>query len=181
MAQYWFDRRTVRVVTNRQVFDKLELAVTDGLFELAKAVVFDANPPRDTGQLAASGGVIAYHKGKEVGNASTGSKKPTAKWIGSHSSSESYVVGGYAHPAAVVEFGTVTTRAQPFLTPSLMRHVPDAGPFISLALVKAGLVSEAVGRINAAAARGDHVAARAAGRTIRAVERAGPQSPKVAK
>ena len=60
------------------------------------------------------------------------------------------VVAGYGFPGRFVEIGTARQAAQPFLTPSMMEHIPDAGPFVRLAMEKRriiGGVRRAVGDV----------------------------------
>jgi hypothetical protein len=129
---------------NRQAFDAITLAVADGAFELAKAVVLGANVPDATplGQgLIQGGGVLAYVGRKRVGVASTGGQTSVKKPRAAKLSKGITVIGGFGFPGRFVEEGTVNMAAQPFLTPELMATLPDAEGYIRAAAIKHRVVS----------------------------------------
>jgi hypothetical protein len=140
-----------RIELNRAAFDAITLAVADGAFEMAKAVIGGADVPDAAPYavgLVQGGGVIAFVGKKRIGAWSkTGAsvKKPRAAKL----STGITVIGGFGFPGRFVEEGTVHMGAQPFLTPELMATLPDAQPFIKAACIKHGVVSKA------RAARGD--------------------------
>jgi hypothetical protein len=131
------------MVLNRAALDAITLATADGLFELGQAIINEANvpdaPPYGQG-LVEGGGVIAYVKGatgsaKKVATTTVGGKqirKPRAARLGRGAT----VIFGYGFPGRFVEFGTIDTPAHPFLTPSLLAHVPDAGDYIRAACIR---------------------------------------------
>jgi hypothetical protein len=153
-------RRAAKVVLNHAALDAITMAVADGAFDLARAVIFGADAPDATpyGEgLIRSGGVIAYVDRKLVATAATGPgidgdptvKKPRAAKLGPGI----VVIGGYGFPARFQEAGTIHQPARPFVTPELMSTLPDAEGFIRLACVNRKVIS--AGR----AARGDTFAA----------------------
>ena len=144
-----------RIVLNRAAFDEITLAVADGAFEIAKAVIEGAQVPDAAPYaegLVEGGAAIAYVGSKRVGMWSkTGAavKKPRAAKL----SKGITVVGGYGFPGRFKEGGTVNMPADPFLTPELMATLPDAEGFIKAACIKHKVVGAA------RAARGDTFAA----------------------
>jgi len=141
-----------RIELNRAAFAEIELAVADGLFELAKQVVLGAEVPDAApyGQgLIEGGGVISYVGKKRVGMAVTGGatavKKPRRAKLGKTIT----VIGGFGFPSRFVETGTSRMAAQPFLTPELMSDLPEAEGFVKLACIKHKVIG------SARAARGD--------------------------
>ena len=133
-----------RVQLNRAAFDEITLAAADGMFELAKSIVNNAHvpdaPPIGLG-LIQGGGVLAYVGSKRVGVYSkygaTSVKKPRAAKLDKAVT----VIGGYGFPAMFVESGTIHMAAEPFLTPELLRQIPDAGPLIQLACIRRRIIS----------------------------------------
>jgi len=144
-----------RIVLNRAAFDEITLAVADGAFELAKAVIEGAQVPDAAPYaegLVQGGAALAYVGSKRVGLWSkTGAtvKKPRAAKL----SKGITVIGGYGFPGRFVESGTIHMAGQPFLTPELMATLPDAEGFIKAACIKRKVVGAA------RAARGDTYAA----------------------
>ena len=134
-----------RIVLNRAAFDEITLAVADGAFELAKAVVNGADVPDAApyGEgLVQGGAAIAFVGSKRVGAWSkTGAsvKKPRAARL----SRGITVIGGYGFPGRFVESGTVKMTAEPFLTPQLLSTLPDAEGFVKAACVKHKVISAA--------------------------------------
>jgi hypothetical protein len=142
-----------RIVLNRQAFDAITLAVADGAFELAKAVIEGADVPDATplGKgLIQGGGVLAFVGKKRVGVATTGGqtsvKKPRAAKLSAFGIT---VIGGFGFPGRFVETGTVHMAPEPFLTPELMATLPDAEGFVKAACIKHKVIGAA------RAARGD--------------------------
>jgi hypothetical protein len=134
-----------RIVLNRKALDEITLAAADGLFELAKAIIDDAHVPdaEPLGQgLVEGGGVIAFVGKKRVGVYATGGrssvKKPRAAKL---SPTGITVIGGWGFPARFLETGTIHNPAEPFATPSLMEHVPDAGVYVRAACIKRKVIS----------------------------------------
>lgn len=120
-------KTSARVVLNRQALNEVGLAVADGLEEVVRSIVLDAHPPDATpygAGLVTSGGWLVYHGSKKVaGGSLTGKqpKKPRAvrvMGIGGITA-----IAGFGFPGRFQEIGTIYHRAQPFLGPSLMRHL----------------------------------------------------------
>jgi hypothetical protein len=141
-------RRAVKVELNHAALSAVTMAVADGAFEMAKAVVFGADVPDATpyGEgLVRSGGVLAYVDRKLVATTATGAgtdgdptvKKPRAAKL----ADGIVIIGGFGFPARFQEAGTVNQPARPFLTPELMATVPDAGGFVRLACVRHKVIS----------------------------------------
>jgi hypothetical protein len=142
------ENRGKRVVLNHAALDAITMAVADGAFALAKAVIFGADVPDATpyGEgLVRSGGVIAYVDRKLVATTATGPgtdgdptvKKPRAAKLGPGI----VVIGGYGFPGRFQEAGTVHQPARPFVTPELMATLPEARGFILAACVKHKVIS----------------------------------------
>jgi hypothetical protein len=140
-----------RIVLNRAAFAAITLAVADGAFEMAKAVIEGADVPDAAPYaegLVQGGAVVAFVGKKRVGVWSkTGApvKKPRAAKL----TDGVTVIGGYGFPGRFLEEGTVHMPAQPFLTPELMATIPDARDYIRAACKRHRVVGKA------RAARGD--------------------------
>lgn len=132
-------RSTARVETNRSWFTAAELALADGLFAMAEAVIRDADvpdaPPYGVG-LREGGGAIAYVGKKKVAQMTTGAPTAPKKPRGSKPLREGEIsaYGGFGFPARFVEIGTVHSGAEPFVTPSLMAEVPETHDYLRKAL-----------------------------------------------
>lgn len=119
-------QRNSRVVLNRKAVEGVRLAIADGVHQVAKAVVQEADPPDDTPYgvgLVRAGGTLAYVDGKKIDDWSqdgTTVKKPRALRLGKPSI---VGVGGYGFPARFQELGTVHQPARPFLAPTRDRVV----------------------------------------------------------
>jgi hypothetical protein len=157
-----------RIVLNRAAFDAITLATADGLFELAKTIVNDADVP-DAAPLGLGliqgGGALAYVGSKRVGIFSkygaTSVKKPRAARLNKGVT----VIGGYGFPGRFLEEGTVKMHAEPFLTPEVMSTLPEAEAFVRAACIKAKVIGQQ------RAAKGDTYAA---GKARAAAKAAGP-------
>jgi hypothetical protein len=124
-------RRGSRVKINRKTVDQVRLAVADGAFAIAKAVVLEADPPDATpfGEgLVTTGGALAYVGPKKVAGWSedgTQPKKPRAVRVRG-TTDEIVAVGGFGFPALFNELGTVHQPARPFFLPAMNRVIPRA-------------------------------------------------------
>jgi hypothetical protein len=120
-------KTSARVVLNRKALALLDLALADGMGEMAQTIVTEATPhdapPYGVG-LVKAGDWGVWAGGKKVGGTAA---KPRAAKI---KKSEVVAVGGYGFPARFHEMGTIDTPSFPFLTPSLLRHQSHAGDFI---------------------------------------------------
>jgi hypothetical protein len=133
--------RTTRVEINRKAFDAIQLGAADGLFEIANRIVDGANPP-DSPRLPypigkglpQQGGAAAWIGKKKVNNASMDGStvaKPRSLVL---VEGQATAIAGFGFPARFVELGTIDTPAEPFLTPSAMREVPDGEAVLSAAM-----------------------------------------------
>jgi hypothetical protein len=141
--RYQTARGRDRMVLNQKAIDAITAAAAEGLFDLAQAIVNDAQvpdaPPYGKG-LVEGGGVLVYVKGasgmaRKVYETTIGGRvinKPKAARIRPGATA----IFGYGFPGRFVEFGTAKTAAQPFLTPSLLAHVPDASDYIRAACIR---------------------------------------------
>ena len=120
------NKRSARVVLNRNALTALGLAVGNGLEAFARLVVVDANPPDATpyGEgLVTQGGWLAYHRNKKIGGGSLSGKQPRKPrgWrVSSNDSVEA--IAGFGFPGRFQEMGTIHHAAQPFLWPSFLRN-----------------------------------------------------------
>ena len=159
------EKQAHRVVLNRAAFDAITLAIADGAFNLACAIVDDAHVPVATGRLKHDHGVIAYIGRRRVATSKPGRtaratapsgnylldalragtagrtdesvKKPQAAKLTTFGIT---VIGGYGFPGRFQEAGTAKQPARPFLTPSLLAHLPGAEGFIKLAAIRHKIV-----------------------------------------
>jgi hypothetical protein len=131
---------TARVVLNRAAVDQVMLGSIDGLFELTVTIIEDAatrapdSPydPYPTGEgLPKQGAALAYAKGGKVAGWSQRGKQPSKPRAVKPKDNGFVVIGGFGFPAHLAEGGTIRQPAQPFLTPTLMDHLPEAGPAIA--------------------------------------------------
>lgn len=130
-------KATSRVAINRQAFDEIQLGAADGLFDLAVRIVEGAHPPDAPpyGQgLVEGGGAVAWIGKKKVAGTTIGGrqiKKPRDLKL---SDGEVTAIAGFGFPARFVEIGTVDTPAEPFLTSSVAREVPEVDVVMSAAM-----------------------------------------------
>lgn len=119
---------TGRVVLNRKAFDAMDVAIADGLFALGEEVLARVDVPDAApfGKgLIQGGGAIAYLGNKKVNGTTIGGrqiKKPRAFKTQARQAS---VAVGFGFPGRFVETGTNDTRAEPFLTPTVMSVSSD--------------------------------------------------------
>lgn len=126
---------SARVVLNRSRLNELQLAVAEGLEEVAKTIVETADPPDATpfGEgLVTRGGWLVYAGDKKVGGGSldgTQPKKPRAFRV--KGTNAITAIAGFGFPARFQEFGTVKQAAQPFFTPAVDRVAPHAAEIMA--------------------------------------------------
>lgn len=116
--------RTSRIVLNYRKLAEINAAFVDGVFEVGKAIIENANPPDASPYgvgLVTQGGVIVWHDTKMVKAWSLSGQKPKKPKKFRVGAERGNIVGvaGFDHPGRFQEFGTVHHRAQPFLTPAL--------------------------------------------------------------
>ena len=138
-----------RIVLNRAAFDEITLAVADGAFEIAKAVVNGADVPDAApyGEgLVQGGAALAFVGSKRVGVFSkTGAsvKKPKDAKL----SKGITIIGGYGFPGRFVESGTIHAAPHPFLTPALLAILPDAEGYIKAAAIRHRIIGATRARV----------------------------------
>lgn len=144
-----------RVELNRAALAQVDLALADGVFDIARAIVRVAESrapdastgnypkkwgggPRRLGEgLVDRGGAGVWVNGRKTHGTSSIEgrpvKKPRALRVKSAGAS---IVGvaGFGFPAAFDELGTLNAPAQPFLTPAVAEVVPDARVILSAAM-----------------------------------------------
>lgn len=124
--------RTARVVLNRRAIDGVRLALADGVFAVAKAIVKEANPPDATPYgdgLVTNGGALLYVDGKKIDGMGLDGRQP-GKPRAAKSGPGTVAIAGYGFPGRFLEFGTVKMAAQPFFTPARDRVLPRATSII---------------------------------------------------
>lgn len=136
---------STRVVLNRKAVRAVQVAIADGLFEVARTIIEVADPPDATpfgAGLVTQGGALAYVGDKKVGGWSqrgTQPKKPRAYKVRGQGAITA--IAGFGFPGRFQEMGTVHHAAQPFLTPAANRTVDHAAeimaPIVSAELRKA--------------------------------------------
>lgn len=120
---------STRVVLNRNALDKVDMAVADGVNEIARTIVETADPPDATpiGQgLVTNGGWITFVGSKKVDGGSlegTQPRKPRALRL---KQGLITAIAGFTFPGRFQEMGTVHHDAQPFLWPSAEQVAPHA-------------------------------------------------------
>jgi hypothetical protein len=147
--------RMSRVELNRAALAQVDLALADGVFDIARAIVRVAEsraPDADTGfypkkwgggprllgeGLVDRGGAGVWVNGRKTHGTTSAEgrpvKKPRALRVKSMGAN---IVGvaGFGFPAAFEELGTLHAPAQPFLTPAVAEVVPDAKVILSAAM-----------------------------------------------
>ncbi len=116
--------RTSRVELNRRALNDIAVAFVDGVFEVGKAIIENADPPDATpfGQgLVTQGGVLVYVGPKQVHAWSLSGQKPKKprKVRVRTETGNIFGIVGFGFPGRFQEMGTVNHRAQPFLTPAV--------------------------------------------------------------
>lgn len=121
---------SARVVLNRQALDRVQLALAEGLEEVARTIVEVAEPPDATpfGEgLVTNGGWLVYAGAKKVGGGSLRGlqpKKPRAFRVQGTAGIQAIV--GFGFPGRFQEMGTIHHPAQPFFTPAVDATIPHA-------------------------------------------------------
>ncbi len=119
---------SARVVMNKAALAELDRGIADGLGAMAKAIVDDAEPndaaPYGEG-LREAGDWGVWANGRKVDGTA---QKPRAART---PKGQIVAIGGFGTDHAMYhEIGTEDTGAFPFLTPSLVKHQPNAGQFL---------------------------------------------------
>lgn len=131
-------KASTRVVFNRRALDVVDLALADGLEEVARTVVEDADVPDATpygSGLVVRGGWLVYAGSKKVGGGSKDGrqpKKPRAFRVAG--SRIIQAMAGFSFPGRFLETGTSKMSARPFLTPSRNRVIPHAASIMKPAV-----------------------------------------------
>lgn len=116
-----------RVVLHRAKFQKLTLAIADGMGALAQTIVEEAQPPDATpyGEgLVTRGGALVYLAGKKVFGWGQDGRQPRPPRAARVSRFKIIGIAGFGFPARFQERGTVRQPARPFFWPTVMRVVP---------------------------------------------------------
>jgi hypothetical protein len=116
--------RTSRIELNRRALNEVAGAIADGVFEVGKAIIEEADPPDATPYgkgLVTQGGVLAYHGSKMIGAWSLSGDKPKKPRKVKVKTEEGnvFAIVGFGFPGRFQEGGTINHPAQPFLTPAV--------------------------------------------------------------
>lgn len=133
-----------RMVINRAAVDQIMLATADGLFELGKAIVMNADVPDAAPYgvgLVQGGGAIAFVGKKRVAVFSKYGATSVTKPRQCKLTDGVTVAFGYGFPGRFQEQGTINQPSRPFLTPAVLATVPDAEGYIRAAWYKSGVTS----------------------------------------
>lgn len=127
--------KVTRVELNRRELDRVTEAEADGLAALARDVIDEAasNAPDATPYgvgLVTGGGLVAYANGKQIESWAARGSADTPKSVKGATNRGLVVAAGFRFPAHLQELGTIRHGSQPFLAPSLSRHVPRAATYI---------------------------------------------------
>lgn len=131
--------RTSRVELNRAAMAEVDLALADGLFDLAKKIIAAARPPDAPpfGKgLVEGGGALSWVGKKKVDGTTIGGRqiaKPRALRL---TEGQVTAIAGFGFPARFVELGTIDTPAEPFFTPAVAEVVPDAQVVVSAGMAR---------------------------------------------
>lgn len=112
-------KRTSRVVINRKAVDGITLAVADGAFAVAKAIIAETHPPDAPpygAGLLEGGGALVWVNGKKVDGTTIGGKqikKPRRVRTDDHTV---VAMAGWGFPGRFVQFGTVKMAGNPFFS-----------------------------------------------------------------
>lgn len=129
---------STRVVLNRAALHEVDLAVADGLEEVVRTVVEEANVPDAApygSGLVVHGGWLVYAGADKVGGGSLDGrqpKKPRAMRV--KGSRQIQAWAGFSFPGRFLEAGTSKMSARPFLTPSMTRTAPHAASIMKPAV-----------------------------------------------
>lgn len=123
--------RTSRIELNRRALNDLTRAFGDGVFEVGKAIIEEADPPDATPYgkgLVTQGGVLAYVGPKMIGAWSLSGDKPKKPRKVKVRTEEGnvFAIVGFGFPGRFQEGGTINHPAQPFLTPAVSAAAPRA-------------------------------------------------------
>lgn len=116
---------------NRAALDAIDAGLTDGVFDIARAILRVAEqrvpdaPPYGEG-LVDRGGAAVWANGRKVAEVTSGPDGKVDKPRGlvlKRAGAAIVGVVGFGFPAMFVELGTVNMRAEPFLTPSAIEVI----------------------------------------------------------
>lgn len=120
---------SARVVLNRQALTELDLALAEGVEEIARTIVETADPPDATPYgvgLVTSGGWAVYAGTKKVAGGSMDGTQPNKPRAFKPEANEITGIAGFGFPGRFQEVGAPQHAAQPFLWPSAMLVAPTA-------------------------------------------------------
>lgn len=133
-----------RVLVNRAALTELTLAVGDALFELAVSIVEEATPPDAPPYgvgLIDGGGAVLYAGTKKINGTQVRGKQVSKPRAVDLTRNGVTAIGGWGFPARFVEWGTLDTPSEPFLTPPFM-----AGKGRAEEAIRASLQAKGIGR-----------------------------------
>lgn len=117
-------RPSSRVVLNRAALDEVQLAVAEGVEEIARTVVETAEPPDATPfgvGLATRGGWAVYAGKKKVAGGSLDGTQPKKPRAFKPSPTGVTGIAGFGFPGRFQETGTVHQPARPWFMPAVVR------------------------------------------------------------
>ena len=130
-------KRSTRVVLNRKAVDGVELALADGVHEVAKEIVEVANVPDAApyGEgLIVHGGTLLYKGNQKLDGWSKDGRQPKKpRRFRTPASGGVVAIAGFSFPGRFLEFGTSKMAAQPFLAPARDQVRPRIGSIVKQA------------------------------------------------
>lgn len=131
-------RTSSKVILNRAALNEVDAAIADGLEEIVKTIVEDAQPPDASpyGEgLVTRGGWLVYAGSKKVGGGSLDGRQPKKpRSFRVAGSRMIQAIAGFGFPGRFQEAGTSKMAANPFLTPSMNRTTPHAASIMAPAV-----------------------------------------------
>lgn len=148
-------RRGAKIVMNKAAVDAMQAGLVDALVQLGDEIIDDASAraPRDPEAAARrpvkgghathqgipmmkdTGGVQVWGLGKlAYGTTEKAAWEQRPKGVTMGKDQVVLVVGFGSKLAHLVELGTVKMSARPFLTPAILAHVNDVGPYVQIAM-----------------------------------------------
>lgn len=122
-----------RVMLNRSALTRLGLGLANGVEEIVRTIVEDADPPDAPPfgvGLAKRGGWAVYQGSKKVGGGSMTGAQPKKPRDFKAAARGITGIAGFGFPGRFQETGTVNHAAQPFLWPAAMRVLQHAGAIL---------------------------------------------------
>lgn len=127
-------RPSSRVVLNRAALSQLDLAVAEGVEEIARTIVEVADPPDAEPYgvgLVKRGGWAVYDGGKKVGGGSLDGSQPNKPKAFRTPPGDIHGIAGFGFPARFQETGTVKQPARPWLWRTVIAVSDHAGRILA--------------------------------------------------